>query len=107
MPTPVALNEDIIAFRNYLQAERGMAANTVLAYGRDLGCFADWVTDGNLSDYLHPHVRALSQYISHLREQGLAPPSVARNLVALRMFYRFLRLEERANPAAVELLMSP
>ena len=31
-----ALADDITAFRNYLQAERGMAGNTVLAYGRDL-----------------------------------------------------------------------
>ena len=30
----------------------------------------------------------------HLREEKLAPPWVARNLIALKMFYRFLRLEE-------------
>ena len=36
-----------------------------------------------------------------------APASAARHLVALKMFYRFLRLEERAEPGAVELLNSP
>src|SRR5205823_9101569 len=40
-------------------------------------------------------------------EEGLAPPSAARHLIALKMFYRFLRLEERAQPSAVELLSSP
>src|SRR4029078_5004023 len=30
-----------------------------------------------------------------------------RHLVALKMFYRFLRVEERGDPAAVELLASP
>jgi integrase/recombinase XerD len=102
-----ALADDIGAFRNYLQAERGMAANTVLAYGRDLDRFAQWVAGGGLKDYLQPTLRDLSHYLSHLRDEGLAPASSARHLVALKMFYRFLRLEERAQPSALELLSSP
>jgi len=101
-----ALADDITAFRNCLQAERGMAANTVLAYGRDLDRFAHWVAGGGLKDYLHPSLRDLSHYLSHLRDEGLAPASSARHLVALKMFYRFLRLEERAQPSALELLSS-
>src|SRR5262249_53310720 len=40
-------------------------------------------------------------------EQGLAPRSVARHLVAIKMFYRFLRLEERVTETTVDLLSSP
>lgn len=103
----LALNDDIIAFRNYLKAERGMAANTVLAYGRDLDRYARWVAEGKLADYLRPSLRDLSHYLSYLREEKLAPPSVARHLIALKMFYRFLKLEERAPTSSVELLSSP
>ena len=46
------LMEDITAFRHYLQAERGMAANTVLAYGRDLDRFAQWTAESSMKDYL-------------------------------------------------------
>src|SRR5437868_4497877 len=102
-----ALTDDLRAFRHYLQAERGMAVNTVLAYGRDLERFGLWVAGGGLTDYLRPSVRDLSHYLSHLRAEGLAPPSVARHLVAMKMFYRFLRLEERATDSTVELLSSP
>ncbi len=102
-----SLVDDIAAFHNYLQAERGMAANTVLAYGRDLERFGQWAADGGLADYLQPTLRELSQYLSFLREEELAPPSVARHLVALKMFYRFLRLEERVKESAIELLSSP
>src|SRR5437016_2758886 len=84
-----------------------MAANTVLAYGRDLDRFAQWVAGGGLKDYLHPTLRDLSHYLSYLRDERLAPASSARHLVALKMFYRFLRLEERAQPSALELLSSP
>jgi integrase/recombinase XerD len=102
-----ALCDDLTAFRHYLQAERGLAANTVLAYGRDLDRFALWVAGGGLADYLRPSVRDLGHYVSHLRDEQLAPPSIARHLVALKMFYRFLRLEERAESQAVDLLSSP
>jgi integrase/recombinase XerD len=102
-----ALPGDITAFRQYLQAERGMAKNTVLAYSRDLGRYGEWVHGGGLSDYLAPKVRELTHYLQFLRDEQLAAPSVARHLVALKMFYRFLRLEERVAQNTVELLGSP
>lgn len=102
-----ALNDDVAAFRNYVQAERGLAANTVVSYGRDLERFTTWAAGGGLADHTRPHLRELSGYLGFLHDDGLAPASVARHLVALKMFYRFLRLEERADPRAVELLSSP
>jgi integrase/recombinase XerD len=102
-----ALSDDIKAFRHYLQAERGLAGNTLLAYGRDLDRYAGWIAESGLSDYLHPTVRDFGHYLVYLRDQGLSPPSVARHLVALKMFYRFLRLEERTTESTVELLSSP
>src|SRR5438552_12082535 len=97
-----ALPADITAFKHYLEAERGMARNTVLAYHADLRRFADWVQDNGLADYLAPKVRELTNYIAFLRDLKLAPPSVARHLVALKMFYRYLRLEERVAQNTVE-----
>ena len=57
-----ALNDDVNAFRHYLQGERGLAHNTILAYGRDLNRFMAWVAGGALDDYLTPTVRDLSRY---------------------------------------------
>ena len=101
------LSDDLRAFKHYLQSERGLAANTMLAYGRDLERYSLWVAEGGLRDYTNPTVRELTNYVAYLHEQELAPPSIARHLVALKMFYRFLRMEERAEPRAVELLSSP
>jgi integrase/recombinase XerD len=101
-----SLQADLNAFRDYMTAERGMAKNTVMAYERDLHKFRDWVA-GGLANYLAPSVRELTNYLAYLKEDGLAAPSVARNLIATKMFYRFLRLEERVEQNAVELLSSP
>src|SRR4051812_47236104 len=102
-----ALVDDIQAFRHYIRTERGLAANTLLAYGRDLDRFSQWVAGGGLESYLAPSLRDLSHYLEFLRHQKLAPASVARHLVALKMFYRFLRLEERITQNTVDLLCSP
>jgi integrase/recombinase XerD len=102
-----ALADDVQAFRHYIQSERGLAVNTLLAYGRDLDRFAQWVAGGGLDSYLTPGLRDFSHYLEYLRAEGLAPSSIARHLVALKMFYRFLRLEERASDSTVELLNSP
>ena len=103
-----ALTDDVQAFRHYIRAERGLADNTLLAYTRDLERFARWADNGGLADYLFPTLRELAGYLSFRREdEELAPPSVARHLVALKVFYRFLRLEERTTQGTVDLLASP
>ena len=101
------LNSDIASFRHYLQSERGMSDNTVQAYGRDLARFAKWCTLVRYTEYTAPTLKVLARYIAFLHDEKLAPPSIARHLVAMKMFYRFLRLEERAQATAVDLLGSP
>lgn len=101
------LQDDLLAFRNYIQAERGLAGNTLTAYTHDLQRFQDWVIGGGLTNYLVPTLRELTGYLEFLRNEGLAPPSMARHLVSMRMFYRFLKLEERTSESIVDLLGSP
>ena len=101
------LQSDIVAFRYYLQSERGHSENTVQAYGRDLDRFAAWCSLVQFTTYQKPTLKDLARYVAFLHDEQLAPPSIARHLVALKMFYRFLRLEERADAASVELLSSP
>jgi integrase/recombinase XerD len=101
------LQSDIGAFRHYQQSERGMADNTVQAYGRDLARFASWAALVRFTGYTKPTFKDLARYLAFLHDEKLAPPSIARHLVALKMFYRFLKIEERADAAAVDLLGSP
>ena len=101
------LRQAIAEFRGYVQAERGLSPNTVLAYGRDLERFALWVASGGLKNFREPTFHELTGYLGHLQEEGLAAPSAARHLVALKMFYRYERLEGRVENHAVDLLSSP
>ena len=101
------LVSDVAAFRSYMLSERGMADNTVQAYGRDLERFAKWAALVKFEGYLKPALKDLARYVGFLHDEKLAPPSIARHLVSLKMFYRFLRMEERGDAATVDLLGSP
>ena len=84
-----ALSDDVQAFRHYIQAERGMAANTLLAYGRDLDRYAGWVAGGGLPDYLATTLLDFSHYLDYLRSENLAtaerrsPSRCAENVLPL------------------------
>ncbi len=83
---------------DYLRTECHLAANTIAAYRRDLNRFGEWL-GGRQAAKLG--VRELSDYMAWLQTQKLAPASISRHIVALKIFYRYLQLEGvvRDNPA--------
>ncbi|MCA9156218.1 MAG: site-specific tyrosine recombinase XerD [Pirellulaceae bacterium] len=91
------------SFVEYLRSECMLAGNTVAAYERDLRRFREWL-DGK--PIVGLNIRQLSDYVGWLHEQNLAPSSVARHIVALRMFFRYLQLEGVLQENLVELLGS-
>jgi integrase/recombinase XerD len=82
----------ITAFLEMLAAERGASANTLEAYRRDLGAYADFLARSRLAVTA---VRAadVSSYLQMLATEGLAPASRARRLSAVRQLYKFLETE--------------
>ncbi len=78
-------------FLNFISVEKGLAANTISAYARDLAAYSDY-----LKRYEHivepQYVDSLLivRFLTHLREQGLAPRSRARVLSTMRHYHRFL-----------------
>ena len=76
-------------FLNYLVAERGLSANSVEAYGRDLDQFICFLKEKG-KNVLDVTSILLRDYLSRLAEAGLAPHSAARKLSAIRMFLRYL-----------------
>ena len=78
------------AFVHYLQSECHLSANTVDAYNRDIKRFCEWLDDRSLSKLT---VSQLSDYVAWLSQFDLAPSSIARNIVAVKMYFKFLQLE--------------
>jgi integrase/recombinase XerD len=86
-------------FINHLKVERGLATNTILAYSHDLINFFDFLRRRGIS-LVQINQEDLLHFMSEKRTE-LSPRSLARNLVSIRMFYRFLVSEGKidSNPA--------
>lgn len=89
------------SFARYLQTECHLADNTVLAYRRDLARFYTWLGQRNLRRLT---VSQLGQYAEWLEREGLAPPSISRHVVSLKVFFRYLQLEQIITENQAELL---
>ena len=94
-------------FLDYLAAERGLATASLAAYRRDLALYAAYLRDVGITDPAAAHPQDLAAFVSWLRrartdgQRPYAPSTVARTLVAVRGFHRFLVGEDlaQADPA--------
>lgn len=103
---PAATNglaEQVESFATYSQSECHLSANTVAAYRRDLRRLEAWLQGRRPADLT---IRDLGDYVAWLQTQQLASSSIARNLVAVKMFFRFLQLEGILHENQAELLGS-
>ncbi len=91
------------AFIGYLKNECHLADNTVAAYRRDLQRFSTWLGSRRFQALT---VQDLSDYAAWLSRQKLAPTSISRHLVSLKLFLRYLQLEGEIRDNAAELLGS-
>ena len=88
------------AFLGYLKIEKGLSANTLAAYERDLREFLYWLEQAG-TDWESCQRRHLQQFLLHLQQRGLRDNSLARHQVSLRGWFRFLCLDRlrKDNPA--------
>ena len=80
-----------------------MAENTVAAYQRDLRRFMQWLDGRSIPEL---SVRDLADYAAWLHGQKLGPATIARHLVSLKVFFRYLQLENILRDNLAELLGS-
>ena len=74
----------------YLRAERGLAANTVNAYGEDLARYFEFLKRRRIKALQAVRQSHVAEHLEQLAQAGLSPRSRARHLAALRGFHRFL-----------------
>ncbi len=86
-------------FLDYCRVEKGLAANSLAAYRRDLARCRSFL-DGPEGE--RPPAEALARYLDSLYRAGLASRSIARHLTTLRSYFTFLMREGAldSDPAA-------
>ena len=93
----------VAAFVSYCAAECHLAENSVAAYRRDLVRFLQWLDHRSIPAL---SIRDLADYAAWLGQRELAPASIGRHLVSLKVFFRYLQLEGVLQENLAELLGS-
>lgn len=93
-------------FCAYLTAEKGLAANTLLAYRSDLKHYFSWLTASRKDPSAVVH-DDLTDYLWALKQSGLQPRSLYRMMETLKQYHRFLAAEKYVTADPTEYLIPP
>ena len=100
--------EAIDRFMLYLATERGLSENYQISTRRSLEEFADWATKRQqLFSPGKVELAELTKYLASEKERGLAPASMKLIVVALKIFFRFLKMRSMTEKDPAELLTLP
>jgi integrase/recombinase XerD len=88
------VQQAVTDFLSYIASEKGLARNTVDAYRRDLKLFFDLLQEKGVSDVGHVKEGHVIAFLSHLKTQNYAVSSICRSLIAVKVFFRFLKREK-------------
>ncbi len=94
-------------FRDYLALEAGNSRHTVENYLRDLERLTAWALGAGAHGPDEVTAAQLREFIYHLKDVGLAPATIRRQISAIRTYYRFLVGEGHAARDPSERLESP
>jgi integrase/recombinase XerD len=97
----------IDSYLDHLRVERGLAKNTLEAYARDLGEVAIHVDDAAAADVRRIDPSAVLAFVISGSRRGKSARSSARQLSALRGFFRFLVRERAIETDPSELVERP
>lgn len=78
-------------FTDHLRSEKGLSLHTIEAYERDVRTFAASLEN---KDWNAVSTESLLRFLTLLKEKSYASSSICRMLVAVKVFFRFLKKEK-------------
>ena len=91
-------------YLNFIKLEKGLSANTIESYERDLKQFTEWLA-GQGSSLSAADSMLVSEYVVHLsKDNHLSDKSLARVTSSMRSFFKFLLENKSIDPELLEVL---
>ncbi len=104
---PIPLSNSAAEFQIYLGAERGLSPHTLAAYGRDVAAFIAFMGAKKVPTFEMVTQGHLVEFLGLLQASNYATASICRALVALKVFFRFLKRERQIDKDVTRYLDSP
>jgi integrase/recombinase XerD len=89
------MDDDLLRrYLDYLAVEKGLSKNTLESYGRDLRRYFRFLKQRGPKDIGKKDV---ADFLGLLSAEGIASPSIARSLAAVRGFHKFLLMDNLSD----------
>jgi integrase/recombinase XerD len=103
----MSLDPALDLFLSHVRVEKGLAPNSVEAYGRDLRRYLDHLRDLGVSEWTAVTRAEVLAHLAELVRRGLSPRSQARALSAIRQLHAVLVAERLAPVNACDEIDAP
>ena len=107
LASPVARAFQLERFRDYLALEAGNSAHTVASYLRDIARLAEYASSRGAKAPEQLTAPQIREFIYFLKDLGLAPTTIRRQISAIRTYFKFLVGEGLATRDPSERIESP
>jgi integrase/recombinase XerD len=102
-----ALRFQLDRFDDYLTLEQGTSPRTLEAYRRDVERLVEYAGVKGATLPADITSRLLREFVYHLKDLGLAPSSIRRNISAVRTYFKFLLADGVVSRDPSERLETP
>ncbi len=94
-------------FLNYLKTEKGFSKHTIGAYRRDILLFIAFLEKEGIDSFSLVAMATFFSFIAKLKEKNYAVNTIARTLMGLKTFFRFLHREKIVAEDVAKTLEAP
>ena len=99
--------EALAEYMIYLKIERGLSANTVTSYKRDIEKYLTFLTEKKITQLDEVSRFEILDFLQTLRQSGAADNSIIRMVSSLRKFHQYVKRESIVSDDPMQLIDTP
>lgn len=101
-------SQEISEYLEFLELEKGLSKNTILAYQSDLVSFFDYIENEKENfDVNELKRKDFSNYTKYLAKKEISPTTITRKIASLKGFFKFLSYNRKIKSNPTSLISSP
>ena len=99
--------EDLEEYVYYMKIERGLSANTVESYQRDILSYLSYLVKQKIDEWDRTDRFVILNYLRVLEEEKKSPNTIIRIVSSLRKFHQFLKQEKKMQEDPMQHIDTP
>lgn len=101
------MNDYLADYLHFLKVERGLSANTIMSYERDLKQYIAFLVQQQVDSFQEVSRYTIIDFLQHLKDEKKSSATIIRMVSSLRKFHQFLRQEQVTQDDPMQHIETP